>query len=164
MSHVVLLEHGSADPAGVVVRRVRMADRIAARVRVLSLDRQLAAGAPPESTAALTLRAQRLLRPQERKRMAQVLRDLVRHVERSPSIALPLARRHVLDAAPLFHRLAHRLDGAEPVDVRGVAIARLLITDGTGPLYSSRSSRELAEAVEDALHAVPATHQAVAGD
>lgn len=98
--------------------------------------------------------------------MARGLRGLVRHAQRPPSVpaGAPLARRQVLDAAPLIDRLADRLDGAEPVDVRGVALARLLITDGAGPLYSIDRSRAVRDAVEKALNAVPPLYEPVADD
>jgi hypothetical protein len=57
MAELILLQDGSGGSGDVVVHPVRLADRIAARVRGLDLDRQLAAGTPPESSAALTLRA-----------------------------------------------------------------------------------------------------------
>lgn len=163
---MILLQDRSGGSRNVVVHQVRIADRIAARARGLDLDHQLAAGTSPESSAALTLRARILLRPAERKRMARGLRGLVRHAQRPPSVpaGAPLARRQVLDAAPLIDRLADRLDGAEPVDVRGVALARLLITDGAGPLYSIDRSRAVRDAVEKALNAVPPLYEPVADD
>ena len=57
---------------------------------------------------------------------------------------------------PIIERLVDRLLATEPVDVRGVALARLLITDGAGPLYSNRRQRAVTEAVARALDAVPA--------
>jgi hypothetical protein len=37
-----------------------------------------------------------------------------------------------------------------PVPARGVALANLLLTDGTGPLYSPLSTVDLADAVAEA--------------
>jgi hypothetical protein len=166
MGEVLLLQDRTSGSTSVLVHRVRLADRIAARARGLDLDRQLAAGAPPESSAALTLRARALLRPAGRKRIARGLRGLVRHAQRPPGVpaGVPLARRQLLDAAPLINRLADRLDDAGPVHVRGVALASLLITDGAGPLYSCDRSRGVGDAVEKALDAVSAVYEPVADD
>jgi hypothetical protein len=41
---------------------------------------------------------------------------------------------------------------ARPVAVRGVAIASLLLTDGTGPLYHPPSTVDLPAAVHAAVH------------
>lgn len=166
MAEVLLLQDASAGCRNVVVHHVRRADRIAARLRGLDLDRQLAAGTPPESSAALTLRARKLLRPTERKRMARGLRGLVRQAQRPPSVpaGVPLARRQVLRAAPQIDRLADRLDRAEPLDVRGLALARLLITDGTGPLYSAGQAGNVRDAVDNALDALSAEYKTVGDD
>jgi hypothetical protein len=166
MAEVILLQDRRAGSKNVVAHHVRRADRIAARLRGLDLDRQLAAGNPPESSAALTLRAQKLLRPAERKRMARGLRGLVRQAQRPPSVpaGVPLARGEVLDAAAQINRLADRLDGAGPVDVRGLARARLLITDGTGPLYSGRQTGDVGNAVDKALDELSADYETVGDD
>jgi hypothetical protein len=98
--------------------------------------------------------------------MARGLRSLVRRAQRPPSvpIGVPLARRQVLDATAQIDRLADRLDGAGPVDVRGLALARLLITDATGPLYSGGRSASVGDAVEKALDALCAAYETVVDD
>jgi hypothetical protein len=151
-SEVLLLQ----DERAVVVHRVRAADRLAARWHALDLDRRLAAGVPPEAAAALTLRAGILLRPRERKRMAGGLRKLIGFARRPPAVpaGVVVARAEVAEAARRLEALAARLEGAEPVDVRGVALARLLITDGAGPLYVPGRPGALSAAVEEALDAL----------
>jgi hypothetical protein len=158
MAEVLLLEDRGAGPRHVVVHHVRTVDRIAARIHGLELDRRLAEGTPPEANATLTLRAERLLGRTERRRIAAGLRDLVRLAQRplAVPVGVPIARQEVLDAAPAIQILADRLDGSEPVGVRGVALARLLLTDGTGPLYSGGRSRAVARAIDEALAAIPA--------
>jgi hypothetical protein len=148
-SEVLLLQ----DERAVVVHRVRASDRLAARWHALELDRRLAAGVPPEATAALTLRAGILLRPGERRRMAGGLRRLIGFARRPPAVraGVPVARAEVLEAARRLEALAVRLESGEPVDVRGVALARLLITDGAGPLYISGRRGELEASAETAL-------------
>ena len=36
-----------------------------------------------------------------------------------------------------------------PIAARGAAMARVLLTDGAGPLYNARSGRDLGEEVRD---------------
>ena len=47
--------------------------------------------------------------------------------------------------------LADRLAAPGPVDVRGVAQAQLLLTDGTGPLYFPGATEELRARIANAL-------------
>jgi hypothetical protein len=83
-----------------------------------------------------------LTEPDERWSMAGALRRIIREADRgggvlsrrvSPNRAAIRAAREVLN------RLADTLDDPGPVAATGVAQARLLITDGTGPLYSACS-------------------------
>ena len=58
-----------------------------------------------------------------------------------------LARRHVC-------ALADRLEKPDAVDVRGVALVRLLLTDGGGPLHHNRGANALIVAAREALAAL----------
>ena len=51
-------------------------------------------------------------------------------------------------------KLARRLNDAGPVDVRGVALARQLLTDGTGPLFWARSQESVSAHAREALVAL----------
>ena len=42
-----------------------------------------------------------------------------------------------------------RLRSAEPVDARGVALLRALVTDGGGPCYARRHPAALTEALQE---------------
>jgi hypothetical protein len=54
-----------------------------------------------------------------------------------------LRRSDVLAAAADIREMVGALRVAGPVPARGVAIAMRLLTDGTGPLYNSRSRTDL---------------------
>src|SRR4051812_13304454 len=78
MTSVLLLTPGHGLPLDAVEPRpVRLRDRIAARVRAFDLDRRLAEGVPPERSAALALRARRLVDPRYGERLARRLGDIV---------------------------------------------------------------------------------------
>jgi hypothetical protein len=55
-----------------------LAAHLAFHVRATDLDPALARGAPPSSDPARTLRAERLTRPAERRRLARALRRITR--------------------------------------------------------------------------------------
>src|SRR5437763_1008326 len=84
-------------------RRVRVApaarirDRAAARLRAGRLDLELARGAPPESTAALALRARRLTSLGCRRSIAETYLRLIRDARES---ARPRPRKARLDQSP----------------------------------------------------------------
>ena len=65
---------------------------------------------------------------------------------------MPVQRRRVLAAAEEIEQLISALRVAQPVPARGVAIASLLLTDGTGPLYHLPSTVDLPAAVYAAVH------------
>jgi hypothetical protein len=140
----LLLESGDA----VVGRRAGLRDRLTARLRAHALDRELARGVAPESCGALTLRARTLIGPSARAALARQLRRVVRDARGDH---VWLSRVAVRRVAHELDVLADRLDAPGPVDVRGVAEARLLLTDGTGPLYLRGATEELHARVASAL-------------
>jgi hypothetical protein len=124
------------------------------------LDRQMAAGRPRDATAALALRAAQLTHPRTRKQIARHLRGTVEYVDRLGSrrgfSTVVIERRAVADGRMPILRLAERLEDTTPASPKGVALARVLLTDGLGPLFNRHSEQSVAEAVcviEDALDA-----------
>jgi hypothetical protein len=118
---MVLLIHPDGAPTGVYVPRpVRWTDRAAARLHASRLDAQLAAGADPDSSALLGLRAQALTSPRRRRLLG---RALERVAARGPV------------AAPQLLALAARLLRPRPLAIRGIAAVQVLLTDGAGPLH-----------------------------
>jgi hypothetical protein len=137
----------------VMGRRASLRDRLAARLRAGSLDRQLARGVAPESGGALTLRARALIGPSARATLARQLRRVVSDARGGHvwMTRVPVRRPEVLDAADELDVLADRLAAPGPVDVRGVAQVQVLLTDGTGPLYFRGGTEELRATVAGAL-------------
>jgi hypothetical protein len=126
--------------------RIRLRDRLVARVRRFTLDRQLAGGASPDSNPALLLRAHALISERERRRLARALRRSSRLAGRGPLVAhAPLDRDTLLGAGEELDTLASRLVAPGPVDARGVASTRLLLSDVRSPLFRRRSGGALRE-------------------
>ena len=139
---------GAADESRpcLIAERPRLFDRMSARWRHLRLDLALAAGTPAESSAALALRARRLTDLSNRRALAVALRRIVRQAREGqrPSYVKVVPRHsRVVDAGEELSRLADALFEPGPVAPRGVAQARMLLTDGTGALFNARSEVSL---------------------
>ncbi len=140
---------------------VRARDRLIARWRSFTLDRALAAGAPPEDSAPLLLRAHALLDPRTRRDLGYSLRRILRQRSRTPSIGtrVPVRRDAVAQARDGLDLLARRLLGDTPVAVRGVARVRVLLSDGSGSLFWDGSGDDLRARVEEAVEALDPENQ-----
>jgi len=149
---VLLADGGSG--RRVVARPARVRERLAARWRAGSLERELARGAEPETAAALALRAQWLIGPAVRATLARRLLALVGDARRGdvwPGTRVRPPRRAVEAAAHELDLLAARLLAPGPVSARGVAQVRRLLSDGCGPLYFGGSSVDLRSALARAF-------------
>lgn len=105
------------------------------------LDRLIAEGRDPATDPQLSLRAAQLGRPTLRATLARSLLNAVRMSDNSstsrlPSPHIPVAAASVRACSAELHELARALTDVN-AGVRGVAIARVLITDGASPLYVS---------------------------
>jgi hypothetical protein len=123
-----------------------------------TLDRRIAAGSPYWSSATLALRAGQLVDPRTLRQTARALYGIVRYAERVGSrpalTAVVVDRRAVLSSRHAILGLAERLEGEAPMAPRGVALARIFLTDGIGPLFNANSQQTVIEAIwsiEDAL-------------
>jgi hypothetical protein len=114
-----------------------------------NLDRQLAHGVDPISSQALELRAEQLIsgRAKLAVRVEGVL-EAARKPAPGFTAAVPLRRAQVLVCADDLIALARRLTDDRPVDVQGVAMTSVLLSDGASPLYWG--DRSLAHAVRAA--------------
>ncbi len=136
MASVLLIHPHQTAPLR--ARRTRTHERVRVRLWPWGLDVALARGAPADVRGDLSLRAHRLISLRTRQRLAREIRRVVRDAARP---AHPFERRlqccapRVMDAAPLMYDLADELSHPGPVDAQGVAQVRLLLRDGTGPLY-----------------------------
>jgi hypothetical protein len=154
---ILLLNPARGVPADVLEPRpVRLRDRLVARMRAYRLDRRLADGVPPERSAALSLRAARLIEPAVGAELGARFQAVIAEADgrRLPRARVAVRRRAVVDAAAALDALARRLAAPEPRAARGVAQARLLLVEGGGPLYSPRSGEDLTAAVRRARAAL----------
>lgn len=130
------------------------------RIRGSLLDRRLAAGAAPESGCLIALRARSLVVPAKRQRLASDWGRLVIIARERPATAahVPLRRDRIVAAEADIRELQRSLRASAPVPARGVAIASILLTDGSGPLYNPASRVSLGAAVQEAIqHLDPST-------
>lgn len=128
--------------------------RLHARLAGWRLDHRLAGGADPREDELLGCRAQQLVQPSVRHVTAEGLRRALARANRPrpPGAAVPVARSSVEMYADELLALAERLDAERAVDARGVARARLLLLDGTSPLYRAASPLKLQSALDRALN------------
>jgi hypothetical protein len=143
-------------------RRLRL--KLIAGWHAAELDRQLAAGVSPDTSALLAIRGERLTGRRYRTRMAAGLARVVRDAEatsRGFSAAVRPDRREVIAARTVLAALDRRLRGEEPVSPRGVALLESLLTDGMSPLYRPTESGALGSRLRLAAAALepPARHR-----
>jgi hypothetical protein len=134
---------------GSVAHPGSLARRLHARLAGRRLDRRLAGGADPDADELLGCRAEQLTGPTSRHLLADGLRwAFERAYRRSLGSSVPVARTSVRMYGAELLALAARLDGGGPVQPRGVARARLLLVDGTSPLYTPASPLALHSALD----------------
>src|SRR3954449_4372379 len=120
----MLVLTGDLDTA-LVASEVTLHDRMLARWRASRWDRELAAGASPEDSVVLAVRAQMLVSPRSRRQLADSLSRLVadsgRPAGRDASVLPMAARQRIRDCAEVLGALIVRLRAAGPVSSHGVA-------------------------------------------
>lgn len=122
-----------------------------ARFDAFQLDRELASGEDPRSGPLLATRAGQICRYKERKLIAGRLFEIARGEPRyGLGSGLRPSRAAVRTARSDLVALATELERPGPANPQGVARARLLITDGSGPLYPPDRLRSLTVAVRRA--------------
>ncbi len=142
-------------PRAVSPGRPGLVVRLSERMHGWHLDHQLAHGVHPESDRALALRARRLLGAKSRGRIAEALEHLLGDASEFTGISsrVPVSEPTILAARPELESLAAALR-SDNCQVRGVALARLLIIDGGSPLYGRGSELELIAAAGEAYRAL----------
>jgi len=119
-----------------------------------SLDRQLAAGREPESSALLAARARHIVALHNRQRLARDWENLLRAARRPRGLyhpAIPVRGDRIVAAEPAVRELARCMTAPLPVPARGVAMAAVLLTDALGPVYNPHSKASLTAALEAAI-------------
>lgn len=126
-------------------RRTRWA--LLARWHAETLDRALAAGVGPYAGALTAVRAHQLTTMRSRRQLAdglqRVRRDATSELSGWTAVVTP-DRHEVAAAAPEIDALERRLRDAGRIDAAGAAMVRLLLTDGTSPLYDPVGAGSLA--------------------
>jgi len=156
--HVLLRD----DLGRLTLRRLRPWHWLRARCAAARLDRELAAGASPETSATLAARAMQLTSTKFRRDLAiSVQRILAAAGEPAavlpsvvgavPSLGLPLCRAQISPSAVPLAKLAGYLAAPGPLPVQGVAMVSRLLADGTGPLYREASGDDLGDIIETAM-------------
>lgn len=140
-----------------------LAVRIYTRLHRGQLDRQLAEGADPASSAELELRARQLESAAERARIANALVEALGDARRGEPVTLRTRpqRAVVRDAADDILTLVLRLRGDRPRAPQGVARAARLADDRRGPMYR-HDAGDLRDAVSSALSAMDAGREPAA--
>jgi hypothetical protein len=147
------------------LRRLRPWHCVLARCAAARLDRELAAGASPETSATLAARAMQLTSVKVRRDLAASVQRILAaaghpaQVTLAPAVAvypsrLPLRRTRISQSAVPLARLTGYLTAPGPVPVQGVAIISQLLADGTGPLYRQGCADDLGDIIENATQAL----------
>jgi len=160
--------HSTGEPDPIIVAARPLADRVLARVFGASLDDSLAAGSAPESSRLLAVRAQDIVSLRRRMTTAANWERLLRVAQAAQAArqsasgppaprwgarpaAMPVCTRQIVAAEPAIRELVSCLSVPLPVPAQGVAMARVLLTDATGPVYNARSRVSLATALDAAI-------------
>ena len=138
-----------------VTRRRASRHRLApllARLRAPWLNRQLAAGVEPWRSPVHAARARQLTGDRIRRMLARGVERLVEQADEPPRLSRSAViypwRPGVREARPLMLTLASRLRGGAPVDPRGTAALKDLLTDGSGPVYTPGDPNTLKRRLE----------------
>jgi hypothetical protein len=139
-SRTVLVHTDPVAPGPWAAHRARITNRLLARMFGASLDRRLAAGQAPEADRLLAVRAQQLVALRRRRELARNWEHLLAEATGRPSSrpGALLCRDRIVAAAAEVRELAGHLRAPLPVAATGVAAARVLLTDATGPVYNRR--------------------------
>lgn len=132
-------------------------DRAWVRCRRGWIDNQLARGAPADGTPALALRAHQLTSLRERRAIAAGLDAILvaaAEAQLDPASRLVLDHMAVNQARPEIIVLIQRLRHDRTLEVRGLALSRLLTFGPRSPLLRSTADATLTQAmaeIRDAL-------------
>jgi hypothetical protein len=133
--------------------RPQLAVRVRARLHAPSLDRELASGIAPWRSPLHAARALALTGERNRRGLARSLERLVEQAQHPRSqyrgaVVYP-CREQVLDALPALLNVAGRLRSADPIDARGIARLKILLSDGSGPCYVRIRCSALTDALQE---------------
>lgn len=157
--HILLRD----DLGCLTLRRLRPWHRVLARCAAARLDRELAAGTSPETSASLAARAMQLTSMKYRRELATSVRRMLATAGAPPAVTptiaghplrLPLSRARIRQSAVPLGALACSLTTPGPVPVQGVAMISRLLADGSGPLYCAARGDDLGVMIETMTRAL----------
>lgn len=120
-----------------VLRPQRLTHRLLARAFRASLDLRLAAGCLPEASPLLATRAQEIVSMRRRRALAANWDHLLRVARRARwNRPIPLCTAHIVAAESGIREVMRRLCIPLPITAQGGALASVLLSDPTGPVYS----------------------------
>lgn len=140
-----------------VLVRVRSgAIAVRVRMRTAEIDRELARGRSPDSDPLTRERALQLVSESTRRKIARGLELALRQADADLSLRTqaPVSREAVREAAPALETLIARLLDGGQVSPQGVARAKVLLSDGAGPLFLRRAGDGLLRAAGSARSAL----------
>jgi hypothetical protein len=112
--------------------------RLQARIFAAKFDREIEAGVIPLPGSPLAAHVQRLTSVRERESVARAFRRVAQSNELRPTIAdlrVPALSGRVHECRSVIDDITLRLHSPRPVQPKGMARLRILLSDGTGPLY-----------------------------
>lgn len=122
------------------------------RLRRNAIDKELAAGADPDSSECHRWRGSELNAESNRQALAAAFeRHLVAATSFPPLDVLPVNWQGVRAATPGLERIVERLREDPSVRVQGLARARLLLADADSGMYSKDDDRRLAHELRSTL-------------
>jgi hypothetical protein len=153
------------DLGRLTLRRLRPWHRLLARCAAARLDRELAAGASPETGALLATRAMQLTSVKFRLDLAASLQRILVAAGQEPAgmpspagavhpPRVPLGRARISRSAGPLATLAGSLATPGPAGAQGVAMVSQLIADGAGPLYREAGGDDLGTLIEKMTQAL----------
>ena len=136
-----------------------LSNRLRARLRRHKLDKALASGADPNTDALRWERAHELVGEKSRLEIAERLERLLAEADSAPrgwfTSRVPIARAAIRDSRRDLQTIVERLRAPAYISAQGVAMASLLLSDGAGPLYGSRTrAQELRSALAVTVDAI----------
>lgn len=115
-----------------------LAARLQARIFAAKFDRQVEAGAVPTPGSPLAAHVARLTSVRERENVARAFRHVLQGGPGASTIAqlrIPVLSNRVDECRDVIDDITLRLHSPRPVQAKGMARLRMLLSDGTGPLY-----------------------------
>jgi hypothetical protein len=145
-----------AEQLGTASRLRTVVTRLSSLVQGLSLDSDLAMGVRPSASAAHLARADRITRPQTRRRIRAALNRALEEAyapQRRLTPKAPLSAEAIRACRDELSRLAEAVVTTENPRVQGVAIAHQLAFDGTSALFFQPNKKRSVERLASAIWA-----------